>query len=208
VSNNPLRYTDPSGHKACGTKEECDELGITPSGRDLTYNQIMHKRKPPKIQSPEDLSTSDAGLEFIMKWEGFDGALYDDPGGNCTIGYGHLVHAGGCNGDASENGFTNGLSSDEAKSVLQEDVMVSEEAVRDLVKVKVTQSQFDALVSLVFNWGKGNLGKSPKIAMLNKELYYETGQHFNVGPITSGGVVQPGLVTRRYQESQMFLYGP
>jgi RHS repeat-associated protein len=34
VTNNPLRYTDPTGHKACETIEECKETGITLSGRD------------------------------------------------------------------------------------------------------------------------------------------------------------------------------
>jgi RHS repeat-associated protein len=32
VRNNPLRYIDPSGHVACRTKEECQEMGTTPGG--------------------------------------------------------------------------------------------------------------------------------------------------------------------------------
>src|SRR5437868_13456837 len=41
---------------------------------------------------------SDAGLRFIGRFEGFRGTLYDDPAGNCTIGFGHLVHPGPTNG--------------------------------------------------------------------------------------------------------------
>ena len=33
VTNNPLKYTDPSGHRACSTDEECKEMGITSSGK-------------------------------------------------------------------------------------------------------------------------------------------------------------------------------
>ena len=32
VRNNPVRYIDPSGHRACITPEECADMGITPSG--------------------------------------------------------------------------------------------------------------------------------------------------------------------------------
>jgi GH24 family phage-related lysozyme (muramidase) len=168
----------------------------------------MKKQRPPKVKSPEDMEISPKGLEFIMKWEGFEEGLYNDAGGHCTIGYGHLVHRGPCNGDDSELRFVDGINKEKAKSLLSVDVMVAEEVVRDLVKIKVTQSQFDALVSLAFNWGKDNMSKSPKITMLNDGLYFETGQHFNKGPITSSGVVLQGLITRRYQESQLFLYGP
>lgn len=207
MQNNPVRFSDPTGHKACETEEECYALGITFSGRELTYNQQMKRLKFPKVKSPEDLSISDDGLEFIMLWEGFEPSLYDDPGGHCTIGYGHLVHTGSCNGDPSELEFIDGINKSDAKSLLGKDVLVAEEAVRDLIEVDLTQSQFDALVSLVFNWGKGKMSQSPKVTMLNDGLYFETAQHFNVGPITSNGVTQEGLIRRRYQESQMFLYG-
>ena len=32
VRNNPVRYTDPSGHRACITQEECADMGTTPNG--------------------------------------------------------------------------------------------------------------------------------------------------------------------------------
>lgn len=206
--NRPIYFNDPTGHRACESQEECDEMGITPSGRELTYNQIMKKLKSPKVKDPEDLSTSDAGLAFIMKWEGFYSDLYNDPGKHCTIGYGHLVHKGPCSGDDSELKYKDGLSKDQAYSLLFDDVAVAEEGVRDLVKVNLTQSQFDALVSLVFNWGKDGLKKSEKLTLLNSGHYYETGQHFNKGPITSNGVVLQGLIDRRREESEIFLYGP
>jgi hypothetical protein len=32
VLGNPLKYIDPSGHSACQTKEECEDMGTTPMG--------------------------------------------------------------------------------------------------------------------------------------------------------------------------------
>jgi len=32
VLNNPLRYTDPTGHGQCQTQEDCDDMGTTPMG--------------------------------------------------------------------------------------------------------------------------------------------------------------------------------
>ena len=32
VRNNPVKYTDPSGHRACITQEECADMGTTPNG--------------------------------------------------------------------------------------------------------------------------------------------------------------------------------
>ena len=33
--NNPVRYMDPSGHVACRTREECDDMGMNPGGSPL-----------------------------------------------------------------------------------------------------------------------------------------------------------------------------
>jgi RHS repeat-associated protein len=35
VNNSPVKYTDPSGHRACSTRQECKEMGITPSGKNF-----------------------------------------------------------------------------------------------------------------------------------------------------------------------------
>jgi hypothetical protein len=35
VTNRPVNFNDPTGHRACDSKEECNELGITPTGQDI-----------------------------------------------------------------------------------------------------------------------------------------------------------------------------
>src|SRR3954451_2650756 len=47
---------------------------------------------------PSATQVSDRGLELIGGFEGLRTELYDDQAGHCTIGYGHLVHRGRCDG--------------------------------------------------------------------------------------------------------------
>ena len=54
-------------------------------------------------------TVSDGGLDLIAKWEGFREHLYNDIADHCTIGYGHLVHKGKCNGSETRPEFKSGL---------------------------------------------------------------------------------------------------
>src|SRR5216683_6816512 len=70
-------------------------------------------------------SLSDRGLSFIEHHEGFVDHLYNDSAGNCTIGYGHLLHHGGCN--ASDRArYPHGISRAQARNLLRVDVGVAE----------------------------------------------------------------------------------
>ena len=55
-------------------------------------------------------TVSTRGLKFITAEEGLKTHLYPDSANNCTIGVGHLVHLGPCNGtDPSEKPFLHGM---------------------------------------------------------------------------------------------------
>lgn len=60
---------------------------------------------------------SDRGLELIGRFEGLRTELYNDVAGHCTIGYGHLVHRGNCDGSESEE-FRAGISRQRALELL------------------------------------------------------------------------------------------
>jgi RHS repeat-associated protein len=221
--NNPIRYSDPTGNRACSTMEECEDLGSTPFGTNFG-NFYFSRLVEPDAMFPSEMIISEEGLDFIMSQEGFESRLYNDkcsfssPNfleckyntsgdgvGNCTIGYGHLLHSGPCNGDSSESIYQDGISQSDAKNLLVYDVLSAEVVIQESVKVKITQSQYDALVSLVFNWGKDRFLASEKLVLLNKGMYVETALHFLQGPIDSGGVILQSLIDRRSAESQMFL---
>ncbi|NER36008.1 MAG: glycoside hydrolase family protein [Oscillatoria sp. SIO1A7] len=148
---------------------------------------------------------SDAGLKFIANHEGLRLSLYNDPAGHCTIGHGHLVHHGACNGSESAE-FRQGISRQRALELLRSDANTAVQAVKSLVKVPLNQHQFDALVSFTFNLGAGNLQKSSLLARLNKGEYdavpYELSRW-----VYAGGRKLPGLVRRRSEEGLLFEKG-
>lgn len=143
---------------------------------------------------------SATGLDFIKQHESFRAKPYYDPGGYLTIGYGHRIKPG--------ESFTS-ITHDEALQLLANDVQWAEAAVNRLVTVPLTQSSFDALASLVFNWGAGQdaFGGSSLLRKLNAGDYQGAAQRLSEWPITSGGKVLPGLVRRRQEEAAMFLSG-
>jgi lysozyme len=144
------------------------------------------------------MNLSASGLNFIKQWEGFRATPYKDAGGKWTIGYGHLIQPG--------ESFTQ-ISQAQALNILAQDVNWAENAVNSLVAVPLNQNQFDALVSLVFNWGSGNFANSQLLQKLNAGDYQGAAQRLGEHPVTSGGVFVQGLANRRAAEKAMFLSG-
>ncbi len=102
------------------------------------------------------MNLSQAGLQFIAGWEGLRNTLYDDGGvgvGNCTIGVGHLVHLGPCDGRSEEQPFLNGITDDAAYALMRVDAQRFEDVVNREITVPLSQNQFDALVDFAYNLG-------------------------------------------------------
>ena len=59
VTNNPLRYTDPTGHKAC---DESDGLGNCMTNAQV-YNQMIKKSK--RTKDPKDLKASKRLKDYL-----------------------------------------------------------------------------------------------------------------------------------------------
>lgn len=85
--------------------------------------------------------------------------------------------------------------------VLDVDLDLYEQSVNSLVKVPLTQGQFDALVSFTFNCGASNLKKL--IIPLNNGDYHGCCAKF-IEFIRSKGQVMQGLVRRRTAEQSLF----
>lgn len=159
------------------------------------------------------MKLSRAGLDFIKGFEGFVPYVYDDlrppvngkyrewngeaVRGTLTIGYGHT--------DAAKHplkikrGLT--LTDEQATEILDTDLDECEEQVASLVKVPLTQGQFDALVSFNFNCGPGNLKKL--IVPLNKGDYKGTRAKFDLY-VKSKGQTLRGLQRRRDGEQALW----
>ncbi len=105
------------------------------------------------------MQLSAAGLSPIKQSEGFRSNTYLDIAGHPTIGYGHCLEHHEC--------YPSGISETEASVILLWDVREAEQAVSRLVRVDLTQGQFDALVDFTFNLGSSRLAGSTLLHTLN-----------------------------------------
>ena len=140
---------------------------------------------------------SAAGLELIKAHEGLRLSAYRDSGGKLTIGYGHT-------GDVQASDV---ISAHQADALLEVDVASVEAAVRRLVRVPLTQGQFDALVSFVFNLGPGRLAESTLLVKLNAGDYAGAAKEFDrwtKGTFRGKKQSLPGLIRRRAAERALF----
>ena len=156
---------------------------------------MARKRRSATATAGQELSLSDDGVRLIAGFEGFRSDLYNDPAGHCTIGYGHLVHLGNCDGSEPAD-LRKGISRKRARELLRDDAASAEAAVNDAVKVPLSQEQFDALVSFVFNVGTGAFRRSTLLRLLNDGGYDDVPKQLDRW-VKAGGKTLEGLVRRR-----------
>ena len=137
------------------------------------------------------MKLSVAGLKVLKRSEGFRGHTYKDVNGFPTIGYGHrLLHP---------ESFPDGIGEAQAAEILVCDVRNAEQAVERLVKVELTQGQFDALVDFCFNLGAGRLASSTLLKALNGGRYEAAAEQL-LRWDQAGGAENAGLKARRQAE--------
>jgi lysozyme len=145
------------------------------------------------------LALSAAGATFLAKHEGEVRRVYLDPVGIPTSCVGHTR-------TARLEDVGKPLSAAVCARLLQEDTRVAQAGVGRLVKQPVTQGQYDALVSFVFNVGEGAFGRSTLLRKLNAGDCRGAADEFPRWNQARGRVL-PGLVTRRAEERTLFLQG-
>jgi lysozyme len=144
------------------------------------------------------MKLSTAGLELIKRSEGFRSYVYKDVAGISTIGFGHRVSTG--------ESFAEGVDEAQATILLSSDVLEAERTVCRLVRVALTQGQFDALVDFCFNLGAGRLTTSSLLRELNAGRYETAGEQLLRWEF-AGGVVNSGLKARRHAEFELWTKG-
>lgn len=140
------------------------------------------------------MKTSKRGIDLIKKFEGISLKAYKDVVGVVTIGYGHTKDV------------TEGMRITEAQAdeYLKEDLLDAEQTVTRYIKRKLSQNQFDALVSFVYNLGSGNFLKSTLLKKIrinpnDTSIAMEFGKW-----IHANGKVLNGLIRRRKMESDLY----
>lgn len=144
------------------------------------------------------MNISQKGINLIKKFEGLRLDAYLCPANVWTIGYGHTQPVNG-------KKIVRGMKIDEAEAerLLRCDLVKFEDGVNKLVKVPMTQGQFDALVSFAFNLGLGALSTSTLLKKLNAKDYAGAEAEFKRWN-QAGGKVLPGLIQRRAAEAAFF----
>jgi len=150
------------------------------------------------------MNLSQEGLNYLKRKEGLPGGrpalvAYQDIKKVWTIGYGHTE---GVTKDMT-------ITEHQAEELLKFDTEWAVSAVVSLVKVVLSQSQFDALVSLVLNIGTTQFSTSTLLKLLNRGQSTEAGKQFDVwnkitNPVTKKKEVNQGLVNRRRMDRAIF----
>ena len=137
---------------------------------------------------------SQAGLTLIKGFEGLRLTAYKDSVGILTIGYGHTGK------DVKEG---DEITEQWADALLERDVLIAEKCVNGAVQVPITQGEFDALCSFVFNLGCARLRVSTLLRKLNDSDYDGAAAEFKRWN-KAGGTVLAGLTRRRVAEVALF----
>ena len=139
------------------------------------------------------MKTSNNGIDLIKHFEGCETEAYLCPAGVWTIGYGHIK--GVQEGDV--------ITEQQAHDMLVEELEEYEGYIKDFVEVPLSQNQFDALVSWVYNLGSGNLKSSTLLKVLNSRDYDGVPEQILRWNKANGQVIE-GLARRRESEAELF----
>ena len=131
-----------------------------------------------------------------------------------TIGWGHAITEDGAQlkGSAHRSRakalYPGGITREQAETLLRGDLIPRAAVVASGARVALSDGQFGALLSLLFNIGAGNLAASTLLRKLNEGDYAAAAEQFLVwdkarvnGVLTS----LPGLLRRRKAERAMFV---
>lgn len=150
------------------------------------------------------MRTSALGVRFICRWEAFRATPYRDQAGHLTWGYGHCQKAGEQPPAA--------IDIDAALALMESDLQPVERTIVSRVERHLTQSEFDALVSLGYNIGPVALAGSTLLRLVNAGRIDDAAKQFLQwskvrNPKT--GMLEPssGLLARRKAERTIFLGG-
>ena len=140
------------------------------------------------------MNISQNGIDLIKHFEGCELEAYKCPAGVWTIGYGHT------------KGIQPGMviTEETANDMLVEELEEYVNYINSMVKCPLSQNQFDALVSWVYNLGPANLQASTLLKVLNAGDYAGVPAQI-MRWNKAGGKVLEGLTRRRQAEANLFM---
>ena len=166
------------------------------------------------------MKLSKAGEDLMHRYEGYRSRPYLCPAHIHTIGFGHVLYQDQIRLPmVRKEGYT-GLIRSEYPLKAEDNRVWTKEEINELFRLDVEnfergvlrlvptvagkQGAFDALVSISFNFGLGNLQRSTIRMKANRGDWEGAAAAFRMWT-KGGGKVLPGLVKRREAEIALFL---
>lgn len=106
---------------------------------------------------------SQDAIDLIKEFEGFKATPYKCLAGQYTIGYGKKLSG------LPKHNYQ--MTENEAYINLKLDLITYCSFINQKLKVTLTQGQYDALSSLVYNWGCFSFSKSEGLKLLNQKKF-------------------------------------
>jgi lysozyme len=143
-------------------------------------------------------------VDLIKDFEKWKPLPYNDAHIYCTIGYGHLIVKKPCASSGEElKQFSRPLDLVIGLKLLDKDTGIARLSVQRLVFVALSDEQFGALTSFVFNVGSQNFATSKLRKYINNQEFEGAVHEFGKW-IKSGDQILDGLITRRACEASLF----
>jgi lysozyme len=145
------------------------------------------------------MKTPKSAIELIKSFEGIRLEAYLCPANVPTIGYGSTTYQNG-----SKVKLGDSMSPIEAEELLIHEINKFETYVKRILKSKVTENQFGALVSFCFNLGPKNLENSSLLRKVNANPNDATIRDEFMKWVNAGGKKLAGLERRRKAEADLY----
>lgn len=161
----------------------------------------------------QGMNLSRQGVLLLKQYEQLRLKPYDDQTGSdinsyvpgATIGYGYLI-----SNPVEFDKFKDGITESQAENLFKKTLIKFESAVRQYVKINLTQNEFDALTILAYNIGVDSPKKGFPGSTVLKVVNGLSNENLDAAWrmwIKSQGRVMQGLVNRRNSELNVYHKG-
>lgn len=142
------------------------------------------------------MTVSQVGVSLIKGFEGFSSKPYRDAVGVWTIGYGHTEGV---------SAASRPLTEPQAADLLKHDLDSKYAPFVNALQLPLTQNQFDALVSFVYNVGPGGISQNTGVGRALRAHDWGAAANKLLEWDKAGGQTLLGLKRRREAERALFL---